>query len=274
MKIICDKFTTKVHRYKEDNIVLKDNFLYSVINGLPFLYQKEKNLNMTTRFVNDVKNALNNYDGKQRLAHYLYNLSTDEYNKFNVLKDYDNSYYPACGLAIVYFEDDFAELYTLGDCYIIYETKDNKKYMMYSQEVVEVNSSLLNDAVEYSSSKKCSLRKSINKLHEKIIELRKGLNSNNGSSTYTISKVPQFKFSHQKVKIDNLKEVLLFSDGFAQSFQILSLFENYEALLKDNINISDLGNQILKMWESDRRLKKFPRLSYKEDITVIKLLFE
>ena len=77
MKIICDKFTTKVHRYKEDNIVLKDNFLYSVINGLPFLYPKEKNLNMTTRFVNDVKNALNNYDGKQRLAHYLYNLSTD-----------------------------------------------------------------------------------------------------------------------------------------------------------------------------------------------------
>ena len=42
MKIICDKFTTKVHRYKEDNIVLKDNFLYSVINGLPFLYPKEK----------------------------------------------------------------------------------------------------------------------------------------------------------------------------------------------------------------------------------------
>ena len=67
MKIICDKFTTKVHRYKEDNIVLKDNFLYSVINGLPFLYPKEKNLNMTTRFVNDVKNALNNYDGKRIL---------------------------------------------------------------------------------------------------------------------------------------------------------------------------------------------------------------
>ena len=132
MKIICDKFTTKVHRYKEDNIVLKDNFLYSVINGLPFLYPKEKNLNMTTRFVNDVKNALNNYDGKQRLAHYLYNLSTDEYNKFNVLKDYDNSYYPACGIAIVYFEDDFAELYTLGDCCIIYETKDTKKYICYS----------------------------------------------------------------------------------------------------------------------------------------------
>ena len=68
--------------------------------------------------------------------------------------------------------------------------------------------------------------------------------------------------------------MLLFSDGFAQSFQILSLFENYEDLLKNNIDISDLGNQILKMWESDRRLKKFPRLSYKEDITVIKLLFE
>ncbi|MGM9857701.1 MAG: hypothetical protein ACI311_00375 [Bacilli bacterium] len=274
MKISCDQFTTKVHRYKEDNVVVKNNFLYSVINGLPFLYSKEKNLNMTTRFINDVKNALNHFDGKQRLAHYLYNISKDEFNKFSILKNYDNSYYPACGLAIVYFEDDFAELYTLGDCYIAYETKDNKKFMMYSQEVVDVNTTLLNSAVEYSSSKKCSLRKSINMLHEEIVKNRKLLNSNNGSNTYTISKVPQFKFSHQKVKIDNLKEVLLFSDGFAQSFQLLSLFENYEELLKDDLNISELSNQILKIWESDRRLKKYPRLSYKEDITVLKLLFE
>ena len=274
MKIILDKLTTKVHRYKDDNIVIKNNFLYSVINGLPFLHTKEKNLNYTLKFINNIKTGLNKYDGRTRLAHYLYNLSIDEYNKFKDLKDYDSSYLPGCGLSIVHFEDDYAELYTLGDCYIVYETKDDKKYMLHSQDICDLNASAVDNALSISKKKKFSMKKSLNRINDVLIENRKLLNSNNQFGMFTLSSKPQFRFNHRKVKLSELKYIYLFSDGFASAFQNLKMFDSFEEMFNKDLDIHSIESKIIKLWESDKRLKKFPRLSYKEDISVIKLVFD
>ena len=101
MKIILDKLTTKVHRYKDDNIVIKNNFLYSVINGLPFLHTKEKNLNYTLKFINNIKTGLNKYDGRTRLAHYLYNLSS-------LLSNFSSAWWAFCSAFSSFFSKCFS----------------------------------------------------------------------------------------------------------------------------------------------------------------------
>ena len=45
-------------------------------------------------------------------------------------------------------------------------------------------------------------------------------------------------------------------------------------MFNKDLDIYSIESKIIKLWESDKRLKKFPRLSYKEDISVIKLVFD
>lgn len=273
MGIECEKVARKAHRYKEDTYVVKNDFLYAVINGAPFLYPKKKDLNFTTQFINDLKKCLNDFDGHSRIANYLYDFSIKEYKKFPQLESKDASYLPGCGLALVILMDDYAELYTLGDCNIVYHTKDDNLFIIQYDDAHNLNEDSLNELKSIAKKKHISNKRALNHMDKKLIENRLKLNSIEQTGLFTVMSDPHFRFTHRRVKITDLDFIYLFSDGFAEAYKTLNMYESYLKMFTRELDINKTQETINDLWASDKKLMKYPRLSYKEDITVLKLKF-
>ncbi len=274
MAVFCEKVTKKAHRYKDDAYVVRNDFLYAVINGAPFLYSKNKDLNHTYEFINDLKKALNAFDGRSRIANFLYDFSIKEYKKFPDLWDKDASFFPGCGLALLVIQDDMVEFYTLGDCNIVYKTKDYNKFIIESKEIHDADNLAIKEAKDYALDHRISIKKALNYIQDTLIKNRKNLNSLEQTGLFTALENPHFKFTHRRVYYEDLEFVYLFSDGFASAYKSLELYESYQDMFTPELDLKEVQTKITNKWNEDKKLNKYPRLYYKDDITVLKLIFE
>lgn len=254
--------------YGEDRIIIKDNF-YMVIDGATPLYDYEnsnpkmlgyKYKTWASWLVSELKKDINKNDN---IKDTLINTSKRLFNEFISINPNEKKYFPSCNFSIVEIIDNKINVTTIGDCEIFIKFKNNSTKRIYQEELLKLDQMALDEMI------------SINGNRFDIIEtLRKNralMNEDNGYNTYTISNKPYFKYTEESYNLSDIKEIYLYTDGISQAFDEFNITNNPEELF-NKYDIDEIVNEISLKAKSDRKMKKYPRFKYIDDIAIIKLI--
>ena len=267
MKILAR--TRKSHYWNEDRFVLGENYAMVIDGATPLL--KSNNFNEACWMVNYLKKNINKYDGpiKKRLV----SLSKEAYNLMPV-KIKDEDYLPSASMSWIEWDNEYFYASVLGDCEITIVTKDNEVIRFYGQELGYLDHLAIEEMTKVAKEKNIHVINARPYIAEMLLRHRKMVNKPNGYSAFTLCDEPIFKEKKFKMEKSKIKEIYLYSDGFAQSFEHLKIYECHQDMFVKSL---DLEEEILKIVNSsfaDPYCDKYPRFKKIDDITVIKVIVE
>ena len=82
---------------------------------------------------------------------------------------------------------------------------------------------------------------------------------------------PNFNFLSASVEKKDVKYVYLFSDGFASAFDCFGIYNSFETMFKDEIDLKLIIDKIVNVAKSDPDYNLYPRFKLIDDITAIKI---
>ncbi|MCF0116775.1 MAG: hypothetical protein HUJ61_01845 [Bacilli bacterium] len=277
MDIRYEKISTKENNFKN---IIRENKLYAVmdaandLNSSKFIGLLNKK-NTSNVFISNVKKHLMKYDGKRRIASFLYDISEQEYKKFykdNV--DVDISKVPACGLALFSIVDDTADLYVIGNCAVSIVYKDGTVETLKDIKFLSVENDEIKEASSIAEKKHISFKSALKYIKDLQIRNRKLMNTSEGYQFLTPSQKPQFKFIHKNISLDIISKIYLYSSNFIQAMSNLKLYDNEFAVFEKNLDLSHILTDIIALLNKDKNYNNYPRINSQDDITIIKISFE
>lgn len=264
-----EKFTRKSHCYNEDRFLIKTN-LCMVIDGATSL--KKTNLKPTdgSFFASEIKRILTH--SKSDVLESLNFISKFVFDDNN-LSDENNMYLPSAGLAWAEFDDNIIKCHTIGDCEIIIKTKDKKIIRLRKNELINLDNIAKNEMIKIAKSKNISIKESRLLIEDLLLKHRLKMNKEGGYDVFTPSKNPNFKYLDFFISRDDVEEIYIYTDGFADAYMTLGIFDSYQNMFKESLNIQEIVDEIVDKCKKDSNYNLYPRFKLIDDITIIKIIF-
>lgn len=251
--------TIPYRAYNEDGVVITPN-VWCVLDGATTLYEEQssKNNSLASKLVDYTKKNLPNLLKEMNFDEAIHQLSQNSYKSFN-FKSSEPARLPSMGIAAVVEEEKHFVLYLLGDVSISYKTHTNKTYRF-----TDVRLKALDDGVINLMHKE---NKSRTETLPKLIENRNKLGE--AYQAFLPSNNPDFKFKTKRIIKKNIKEILIYSDGYYSLRDTFKIVKNHESFM--NYPIERAVSEIESIAYQDKQLKTYPRLKIIDDMTVIRL---
>lgn len=265
-------FTYSDNDHNEDTYYVCDKFGF-VIDGATGLKGKKVTDYKTdaqwfsNKFSDYLKQALLNEE--KSLTQILKEGIAEIDNKFNNFAGAEEiEIKPSASIAIFRIVNDYLEYLVLGDCPIILNTKKVKVITIKDLQKFDKNS--LKHAKKYAKKHKINVSDSIPFINDVLISVRNKRNTPNGYWTLADNPKAIDHALYERVKKEDVKQVVLVSDGFAQIYDLFKYF-NPKNLLKelDKCEIKDVFEILYKLQEDDKFCNKYPRFKLRDDTTLI-----
>ncbi len=261
--------TRKSHFYNEDRYLIYDN-VFMVMDGATPLEKCDVKPSVASWFVSFVKKNLPKTKGNtmQRLEQ----VSREAYQ---LLKDkgVQSDNMPSAGLAWAEVYDDKITVYSVGDCEATVVLKDKVASRIVGQKLIDLDKIAIDKMVEISKNQGISPLKARDQITSLLIKHRNMANKPGGYPVFAPDKVGKFDFLSQTFALEQVDEVYLYTDGFADGFDCLGVFENHSQAFAQSLDVCQQVENITKACFDDPQCKKHPRFKKIDDITVIKLKF-
>jgi len=265
-----EKITRKSHFYNEDRFIIEKDFIM-VVDGATSL--EKSNLKPTSGcyLANKIKKRLPKLKGT--IISRLDTISKEAYKEISKNKEMSKKILPSAALTWIEFENDYLTVHTIGDCEATIITKSNEIIRIVVNDLIKLDDKAIDELINISKEKNITIKEARPLINDLLIKHRMMMNTPNGYSIYTPSSNPDFKYSCNKFKIDELKEVYLYSDGFADAFTTFDIYKSHKEMFSKSVNIDKVIENIVKSAYSDPLYNKYPRFKLIDDITVVKIKF-
>ena len=238
-----------------------------VIDGATPLL-KSNNFNEACWMVNYLKKNLNKYQGS--IFDRLKTLSKEAYLLMPV-KIKEEDYLPSAGISWLEWDEEYFYANVLGDCEVTFVTIDNEVIRCYGTELGVLDNKAICEMVEIAKEKGIHIKDARPYISETLLRHRKMVNKPGGYSAFTLSDNPNFVSKTFKMEKRCVKEVYLYSDGFASSFEFLKIYDNHQEMFANSLDLDMEIAKIVKVSNKDSKCDQFPRFKKIDDITVIKV---
>lgn len=265
MKIFAK--TRKSHYWNEDRFVLGQNYVMVIDGATPLL--KSNNFNEACWMVNYLKKNLDKYRGsiKERLMI----LSKEAYEVLPVqIKEED--YLPSAGMSWIEWDDEYFYASILGDCEVTFVTVDNEVIRFCGEELGFLDNLAIAEMVKIAEEKKIHVSSARPYIADTLLKHRKMVNKPNGYSAFTLSDRPIINEEVFKFPKNIIKEIYLYSDGFAQSFEHLKIYDSHQEMFSKSLDLDVEISKIVETSFDDPYCDKYPRFKKIDDITIIKVV--
>ncbi len=264
MKILAR--TRKSHFWNEDRFVLGKNYAMVIDGATPLL--KSNNFNEACWMVNYLKKNMDKYDGsiKERLME----LSKEAFDLMPV-KIKEEDYLPSAGMAWVEWDAEYFYASNLGDCEAVIIKKSGEILRLCGEELTRLDNIAIEEMKKIAFEKGIHIKDARKDISEMLLRHRKLVNKPNGYYAFTLNDNPVIKEKTLKIKKDEVKEIYLFSDGFASSFDSLQIYDSYQSMFEKSLDIDEEIGKIVEKSFTDPYCDKYPRFKKIDDITVIKI---
>lgn len=263
--MIVEKVTRKSKRYNEDRF-LEFNSCFMVMDGATSLAPTNFKPSGGSFLVSYLKNNLPK--GEKSVIDKLYNLSKS-FTKYTNEKS--EEYLPSAGLSWCEIKKDTIDIHTIGDCEAIVVYNDGKITRFVQPELINLDSIAINKMIEIAKEKNISIKEARKYINDILIKHRKMMNKDNGYNVFAPYDTPKFKFLNASINKKDVKYVYLFSDGFASAFDCFKLYDSFEEMFKDEVDLRKIINRIVDVAKSDPDYNLYPRFKLIDDITAIKI---
>lgn len=261
--------TRKSHYWNEDRFVLEKNYVMVIDGATPLL--KSNNFNEACWLVNYLKKQLKNYAGavKERLV----SLSKEAY-KLMPVKIKEEQYLPSAGMSWIEWDDKYFYASVLGDCEITFVTIDNEVIRFFEPELGYLDNLAIEELTRIAKEKNIHIAKARPYIADMLLKHRKMVNKPNGYNAFAICDEPIFNEKKLKIEKNKIKEIYLYTDGFAQSFEHLKVYDCHQEMFSKSLDLDEEIAKIVNVSFSDSYCDKYPRLKKIDDITVVKVVVE
>ncbi|MBE5737215.1 MAG: hypothetical protein E7348_02320 [Clostridiales bacterium] len=259
-------FTIKSHFYNEDRFLVT-NTLFAVIDGATGLTDENtfNKASKASKLAGFVKSQLANYKGTD-IIDFLHSLSILAFEKGHT-KDC------SCGISIVKVNEKTVELYCLGDCPILYQNKNGEVHTFTQTKLPKLDKIALNQMMDYAKANNISIKKARKYIDHTLKKHRALLNTPDGYWVFAPSEKPNFTVDTITIEKEQLKSIIVCSDGFAQCYNKLNIFENEKQLFESQLSVKDICLKVQRISKADKDYNLYPRFKLFDDTTVIKLDF-
>jgi len=258
-----EKYTKKSHSFNEDRFI-DGKLIKGVIDGATDLSDKPsyRSRSHASKLSKILKDALEKFHGGDE-KEYVEFLSRLVYSSAPELK-------ASCGLAFTYFDGETVRLYSVGDCEIAYKLKDGTMHRFKQTDLEKLDGKALAMMVEKAKEKGISVLSARKYINDTLRYHRSLMNTDGGYSVFAPMENPTFRPLTLWLDADQVDEILIYTDGFAQSFTTLNILPSFESLF-DISSVKDVCDQIVKVSFEDKDCNRFPRFKTVDDITVVRI---
>lgn len=251
----------KYHTYNEDCLAISSN-LFCVIDGATSLKSKNnKYKTETSKMVKELAILFKKYKGNgDKLENYIYECSKE------LAKKYDNS--NSCGFSLIYFYLDNIYIYYLGDPECLIKTKDNKILTIYNDSLAKLDDYAISKMIDISKKENISIKEARNKINDILVENRNKKNKENGYYVFEPSINPNFKIYKAIINKNDVKEILLSTDGYQAIYKVYKLIKKEEIF---SLPLNEGYKKIKEVSFLDKEMNKYPRFKIIDDISAIKI---
>ena len=262
------KYTRKSHYFNEDRYIINKDFIM-VIDGATSLEKSNLKPTSGAYLAGYIKTTLPKIKGN--IIERLNIVSKNIYRTLETNNNINEKILPSCGMAWVEFYGDKIIIHTIGDCEAFVVKKDNATARIVIDDLLKLDDISLDELKKTSKEKNISIRDARPLINETLIKHRLLMNKEGGYSVFTPSNNPNFKYSTHEYNVSEVKDIYLYSDGFADAFTTFKLFKSAEHLFSKNRNIKKIINKIAKKASEDKNYNKYPRFKIIDDITIVKI---
>ena len=258
-------------KYSEDSYYISDKYIF-VIDGASSIIKNEASNFITHNFVKEIKSYLslflsdNNITIQEAVKKSLNNALMNDKDNLFVKNDISST------ISIARINDEYLELYYLGDSPIIIKFNDEIKEFK-ANDISILDNNVIQKMEEVSKNENISIFDSRNSeiIKELLLKNRKLKNRNKGYWILDTTGVGIENGNYLKLPIKEIQSILICSDGFSQIYDTLNIYNNLTTLFTDldKYPIEDLIGKILQVQNNDVDLNKYPRFTKTDDITVI-----
>ena len=265
MKIIPKTRTS--HYWNEDRFIVGDNFCMVIDGATPLI--KYEDFNSACWMVNYIKNNISKL--KANIVERLKILSKSGYSELPI-PNKSQDYIPSASLSFIEYDEEYFYIGILGDCEVTCITKDNQVHRYYSTDLARLDNISIKELQEQAIMRNINVVEARPYIKETLIKHRKMINTKEGYKAFTLSINPIIQPDLYKIKRDYVKEVYLYSDGFAQSFESLHIYNDHNQMFSKSLDINEEINKIKLAAFNDPYCNLHPRLKKIDDITIIKII--
>ena len=191
-------------------------------------------------------------------------------NYLNNTDEKSEEYLPSAGLAWCEIKEDIVNIHTIGDCEVVVITNNGKIIRYVQPELIKLDSLAIKEMIDISKEKSISIKDARKYVNDMLIKHRKMMNKVEGYNVFAPYDNPNFNFLSASVE-KNVKYVYLFSDGFASAFDCFGIYNSFETMFKDEIDLKLIIDKIVNVAKSDPDYNLYPRFKLIDDITAIKI---
>ena len=258
--------TRKTHYWNEDRFIIGKDYFMVIDGATPLI--KVNNFNEACWMVNYIKKNINKLKGniKERLLV----LSKDGFNKLPV-KMKDEEYLPSAGMAWVEYDEKYFYANVLGDCEVTFITKDGQIVRCHTTRLNELDGISISELVKNAKERNIHVSEARPYICDTLLKHRKMINKENGYNAFALSDSPVINEVTLKIEKENVKQIYLYTDGFAQSYDHIFVYKNHEEMFKNDLDLEEEIKKIVIKSFSDPYCDKYPRLKKIDDITAIKI---
>lgn len=265
--MIIEKANRRSRYYDEDRTIIGDNYAM-VCDGATSLVKTNIKPTEASWFVSLIKKKL-----PKRSNNIIEDLASISKYAYSEYEYKDLKYLPSCGIAAVSFNNDLITINTIGDCEAIIKFKNGKIERMLIEALPKLDMMVINEMKRISNDKKIPLLDTYNEVKPMLLENRMLMNKENGYPVFTISDNPDFKYNNKSYNKNDIDEIYIFTDGFAQAYEFFNIYSSYDEMFKKSLNLQEEIDKIVNVAFSDKSCDKFPRFKTIDDIAVIKIKF-
>ena len=248
--MIVEKVTRKSRRYNEDRF-LEFKSCFMVMDGATSLAPTKFKPSGGSFLVSYLKNNLPK--GNDSIIEKLYTLSK-ELSKYTDEKS-----------------EDIVNIHTIGDCEVVVITNNGKIIRYVQPELIKLDSLAIKEMIDISKEKSISIKDARKYVNDMLIKHRKMMNKVDGYNVFAPYDNPNFNFLSASVERKDVKYIYLFSDGFASAFDCFGIYNSFETMFKDEIDLKLIIDKIVNVAKSDPDYNLYPRFKLIDDITAIKI---
>ena len=258
--------TRKSHYWNEDRFIIGKDYFMVIDGATPLI--KVNNFNEACWMVNYIKKNINKLKGniKERLLV----LSKDGYSNLPV-KVKDEEYLPSAGMAWVESDGNYFYASVLGDCEVTFITKDNQIVRCHTTRLNELDGISISELVRNAKERNINVSEARPYIQDILLKHRKMINKENGYCAFTLSDNPIINEKSIKIEKDKVKQIYLYTDGFAQAYDHIYIYQNHEEMFKNDLDLNCEFKKIVDKSFSDPYCNDYPRLKKIDDITAIKV---
>lgn len=262
-------YSKKSHRFNEDRCIIGSN--YAVVIDVEATVKPFGDFASDgVWFASFIKKNLKRYE--EDVLKKLTIISSYALKEYIALGGDENKPLPVASIAVFELENKKIKLSYIGNTEIAILGKDGSLKRMrepYFSNIDEKANQMMRDF------------KKDNKMNDMMpyqVEIEKKVKQKyqdaiKDDMAFIYAPLRQGKFIFKVSYFDpfEIKTIYMYTDGFADAYQVFKIYKDFGAMFKHNINVSKVIFKIIKNTYLDTFCSKYPRYKVVDDISVIKI---